>query len=163
MSVARNIVFNPKLSPGGGATEVAVSVALTEKAKSIQGVEQYPYKAVAAALEIIPRILIQNCGGNAIRLLTQLRAKHASGEGANWGIDGIDGKVVDMKTYGVWEPTAVKIQTIKTAIESACLLLRVDDIVSGLSHKKAGAPAAAAPQQQEGNPDDMPDPSDMQQ
>jgi T-complex protein 1 subunit gamma len=36
-----------------------------------------------------------------------------------------------MKDYGVWEPYTVKAQTVKTAIESACLLLRVDDIVSG--------------------------------
>ena len=38
-----------------------------------------------------------------------------------------------MKQYGIWEPFAVKSQTLKTAVESACLLLRVDDIVSGVS------------------------------
>jgi len=32
----------------------------------------------------------------------------------------------------------VKTQTIKTAIESAILLLRVDDVVSGVSKKKDG-------------------------
>lgn len=40
-----------------------------------------------------------------------------------------------MKEYGVWEPAAIKLQSIKTAIESACLLLRVDDIVSGVRKK----------------------------
>lgn len=50
-----------------------------EKSKSIQGVSQWPYKAVAQALEIIPRTLAQNCGANTIRTLTALRAKHASG------------------------------------------------------------------------------------
>jgi T-complex protein 1 subunit gamma len=40
-----------------------------------------------------------------------------------------------MKTYGVWEPYAVKAQTIKTSIEAACLILRVDDVVSGVSQK----------------------------
>lgn len=49
-----------------------------EKSKSIQGVSQWPYKAVAQALEIIPRTLAQNCGANTIRTLTALRAKHAS-------------------------------------------------------------------------------------
>lgn len=47
--------------------------ALTEKAKTITGVQQWPYKAVASALEVIPRTLIQNCGGNTIRTLTALR------------------------------------------------------------------------------------------
>jgi chaperonin GroEL (HSP60 family) len=39
---------------------------------------------------------------------------------------------VDMIEYGVWEPQVVKTQSIKTAIESACLLLRVDDVVPGV-------------------------------
>lgn len=135
MAVARNVVFNPLLAPGGGATEMAISVALSKKAKSLQGVEGAPYKAIADALEVIPRTLIQNCGGNAIRTLTELRvsdrpsiarrhlicensvqAKHANGE-YNFGVDGETGKVTDMKTYGLLESAAVKIQTLKTAIE----------------------------------------------
>ena len=39
---------------------------------------------------------------------------------------------MDMKEYGIWEPELVKTQYIKTAVENACLLLRVDDIVSGV-------------------------------
>ena len=73
MSVARNVVFNPILAPGGGATEMAISVALGEKAKMLPGVAGAPYKAIADALEVIPRTLVQNCGGNAIRTLTELR------------------------------------------------------------------------------------------
>ncbi|KAG2228068.1 hypothetical protein INT45_009114, partial [Circinella minor] len=150
MCVARNVFFNAKLAPGGGATEMAVSVKLEEKAKLLEGVEQWPYRSVAEAMEVIPRTLVQNCGGNAIKTLTQLRAKHANGE-HTYGIDGLSGKVVDMKEYGVWEPSAVKVQTIKTAIESACLLLRVDDIVSGLSKNKGqgGAGGMSAEQAQE--------------
>ncbi|ORE07399.1 T-complex protein 1 subunit gamma [Rhizopus microsporus var. microsporus] len=148
MCVARNVFFSAKLAPGGGATEMAVAVKLEEKAKLIEGVEQWPYRSVAEAMEVIPRTLVQNCGGNAIKTLTQLRAKHTAGE-HSFGIDGEAGKVVDMKDYGVWEPSAVKVQTIKTAIESACLLLRVDDIVSGLSKNKQMAPQGAAPEAME--------------
>ncbi len=75
MSVARNVVFNPFLSPGGGATEMAVSVRLHQKAKTMQGIESWPYRAVADALEVIPRTLVQNAGGNAIRVLTELRVR----------------------------------------------------------------------------------------
>ena len=32
---------------------------------------------------------------------------------------------------GIWEDYAVKTQTIKTSIESAIMLLRIDDICSG--------------------------------
>ncbi|KAI8058583.1 T-complex protein 1 subunit gamma [Syncephalis plumigaleata] len=137
MCVARNVFFEPRLLPGGGATEMAVSVKLGEIAKSLE----------ADAMEVIPRTLVQNCGGST------RNGQHS------WGIDGCAGTVVDMEQHGIWEPYAVKVQTIKTAIESACLLLRVDDIVSGVSRGGGGAGAASggaapgedgAPEAQEG-------------
>lgn len=131
MAVARNVMFEPSLSPGGGATEMAVSVRLSEKAKTIEGVAQWPYQAVADAFEVIPRTLVQNCGGKPIRVLSELRAKQAEGH-YTYGIDGDTGKIVNMDDYGIWEPEVIKQQLIKTAIDSACLLLRVDDIVSGV-------------------------------
>jgi len=93
---------------------------------------------VAGALEIIPRTIASNCGANTIRALTALRAKHAEGQAATFGIDGDSGKVEDMRAAGVLEPLSVKLQTYKTAVETAILLLRIDDIVSG-SKKKDGA------------------------
>lgn len=99
MSVARNVFFNPVLAPGGGATEMAMyvlapflrsrllellltrflsrSVGLHNKARSITGVEGWPFRAVADAMEVIPRTLAQNAGGNAIRVLTELRVRVA--------------------------------------------------------------------------------------
>ncbi|KAF2119355.1 T-complex protein 1 subunit gamma [Lophiotrema nucula] len=146
MGVARNVIWNPKLCPGGGATEMAVAVGLERKGKLIEGVAQWPYRAVAEAMEVIPRTLIQNSGNSPIKVLTQLRAKHAEGSeegknsGSTWGIDGDSGKVVDMRQFGVWEPISVKEQSIKTAVESACLLLRVDDIVAAKAAKQASGP-----------------------
>ncbi|KAF9014910.1 chaperonin Cpn60/TCP-1 family [Cyathus striatus] len=135
MSVARNVVFNPRLAPGGGATEMAISVRLREKAKSITGVESWPFLAVAEAMEVIPRTLVQNAGGNAIRVLTELRAKHNIGE-HSWGINGDEGKIADMKQYGLYESASVKVQILKTAIEAARMLLRVDDVVQAIRKER---------------------------
>lgn len=44
------------------------------------------------------------------------KAKHAEGQ-HSFGVDGNTGKVVDMKTYGLYESAAVKVQILKTAIE----------------------------------------------
>ncbi|KAE8543105.1 T-complex protein 1 subunit gamma [Cryptococcus gattii VGV] len=154
MSVARNVVFNPILAPGGGATEMAISVALGEKAKLLPGVAGAPYKAIADALEVIPRTLVQNCGGNAIRTLTELRAKHAEGQHL-YGVDGETGKVTDMKVYGLLESASVKIQTLKTAIESATLLLRVDDIVSARRPGEGGGAGAGVQTMGEAGPEGM--------
>jgi len=137
MNVVRNVIVNPRICPGGGASEIALSVRLKERARAIEGVQQWPYKAVAEALEVIPRTLIQNCGASTIRVLTEVRAKHSDKTNVNWGVDGNTGKPTDMSTLGIWEPLSVKLQTIKTAIETATLLLRIDAIVSGL--KPGGA------------------------
>ncbi|KAI0025699.1 T-complex protein 1 [Xylariomycetidae sp. FL0641] len=139
MGVARNVMFHPRLSPGGGATEMAVATRLGQLARNIEGVQQWPYKAVADALEVIPRTLVQNAGASPVRVLTELRAKHSEGK-SSWGINGETGTIVDMKEYGIWEPEAIKLQSIKTAIEAACLLLRVDDICSAKKAQQMGAP-----------------------
>lgn len=142
MQVVRNVVYNPKLVAGGGAIEMAIAVGLKRQGQKIQGIHQGPFQAVGDAMEVIPRTLAQNCGVSVIRSITQLRAKHAAAydEGharCTWGINGLTGELVDMQDYGIWEPYSVKLQTIKTAIESACMILRIDDIVSG-SKKQQG-------------------------
>ncbi|RWW42469.1 hypothetical protein BHE74_00051985, partial [Ensete ventricosum] len=58
--------------------------------------------------------------------------------GNEWvGIDGNTGDIVDMKERKIWDSYNVKAQTFKTAIEAACMLLRIDDIVSGIKKKQA--------------------------
>jgi T-complex protein 1 subunit gamma len=155
LQVVRNVVYQPKLLPGGGATEMAVAVGLRQVAdQQAQGLLHGPFLSVAQAMEVIPRTLAENCGVSVLRTVTALRAKHAaafatssistssSTEAASaddaaaaatptaaadglcyWGINGVTGELVDMKEYGIWEPLSVKVQTIKTAIESACMIL----------------------------------------
>lgn len=138
MNVARNIMLHPKLVPGGGALEMEIACRLIEYAtKEIKGVQQWPFKALASAFEVIPRTLLQNSGADVVRRLTELREKHATAKGTTIGIDGNEGKIADMKEVNIWDPAAVKKQTIKTAIEVCCMLLRIDDIVSGIKKEKA--------------------------
>ncbi|KAI3475031.1 hypothetical protein L1887_02791 [Cichorium endivia] len=57
MSVARNILKQPKLVPGGGATELTVSATLKQKSSSIEGIEKWPYEAAAVAFEASKEVL----------------------------------------------------------------------------------------------------------
>lgn len=142
MQVARSVIINPRLVPGGGALEMELAHRLIEHSKKIEGLQQWPFKAIATALEVIPRTLAQNCGANVVRVMTELRAKHSKDDGLWFGIDGNKGVIANMKEIDVWDPVAVKLQTYKTAIESACMLLRIDDVVSGMKKsKKQSAPA----------------------
>jgi len=152
-NIARNIMLNPKLLPGGGAVEMFLSNRLKEKAKEQNGMKQYPYEAVAAALEVIPRTLAHNAGADVVRVMTELRAKHASSNNAQWGINGEEGNVEDTAKAGVLDAFVVKQQTIKTAIESAAMLIRIDDIVSGTSSKKNQAPPTKSVKEEDQDPD----------
>jgi len=90
--------------------------------------------------------LAQNCGADVVRVLTELRSRHAAedGSGLMWGINGNTGLIEDMKEAEIWDPVEVKNQSFKTAIESACMLLRIDDIVSGIKKNDNGGGRKAA-------------------
>ena len=89
-----------------------------------------------------------NCGMDVVRIITELRAKHAEKGNSFIGIDGNGKKINDMGTINVYEPSAVKMQVIKTSIEASSLLLRIDDIVSGVKRRekeKKSGPVADEP------------------
>jgi len=145
MNVVRTIYQDPRVVPGGGAAEMTLAHKLIEGSKSQEPMIAGAYRAAGTALEVIPRTLLENCGADIIRVLTQLRAKHAGGSNPTWGVDGEKGVLADMAELGVWEPLLVKQQTIKTAVEAASMLLRIDEIVSG-THKKQPKGRAMASQ-----------------
>jgi len=142
LKVAKNLLKEPALLPGGGATEISVSAFLRKECAKLESVEQIAYGAAATAFEVIPRTLIQNCGASTMKILTELRSIHAADPSKyNMGIDGMTGKIADMATLGIWDSITVKSQAYKTAFECAISLLRVDDIVSGIvARDKNGNP-----------------------
>ena len=117
---------------------------MNDEASKHSGIEQLPFRAVGYALEVIPKTLATNSGMDVVRIITQLRAKHAELGNSAYGIDGNAKKIEDMAKINIMEPIAVKNQIIKSAIEASCLLLRIDDVVSGVKRKekeKKGGPA----------------------
>merc|ERR1719146_7118 len=153
-AVTRNLLMEPRQLPGGGACEMEVAHRLEEKAKMIDGVASLPVRAVASALEVIPRQLAQNAGVEVVRVVTELRSRHAQG-GLMIGIDGETGKLVNAKEAAILDSYAVKQQVMRASIETAAMLLRIDQIVSGVSHQKAQK--MGQPQQEAKKPDDEED------
>merc|ERR1719506_1112656 len=84
-AVTKNLLIEPRQLPGGGACEMEVSHRLEEKAKMIDGVASLPVRAVASALEVIPRQLAQNAGVEVVRVVTELRSRHAQVGGLMFG------------------------------------------------------------------------------
>ena len=76
-----------------------IAAQIKEKEKSIEGLVQLPYLAIAKTLEVIPRTLAQNCGADVMKILTNLRNKNENQEDKEkvfYGIDGNKGKMGDM-------------------------------------------------------------------
>lgn len=83
----------------------------------------------ADALESIPLALARNAGMNPIDSITQLRAKQNTGERFA-GVDVINGIITNFEKLGVIEPLKVKEQIIKSATETANMILRIDNVVA---------------------------------
>ena len=69
----------------------------------------------------------------------ELRTKSKEAGKTRYGIDVFKGKVADLSSRDIYEPLTVKNQVINSATEAACMILRIDDIIS------AGAPIGGPP------------------
>ena len=97
--------------------------------RELTGTEAICFKAFAEALEVIPTTLAENAGLNSIRVVTDLRHRHALGE-RNAGVSIKQGGVRgDISGENVLQPLLVSTSAIELASETVKMLLRIDDLV----------------------------------
>ena len=135
LSVISDVIENNKIVAGGGAVEIEVAKELRKYATKVGGREQLAVEAFAEAVEVIPRTLAENAGLEPIDILVELRSKHDTQDGKNIGINVFTGKLQNSIDNGVIEPLVVKEQAIKSAAESAAMILRIDDVITAKSPK----------------------------
>ena len=135
LSVVSDVTENNKIVAGGGAVEIEVAKELRRYANKVGGREQLAVEAFADAMEIIPRALTENAGFQPIDVLIDLRTAHAKEDGKHKGLNVFTGKVQNSLENGVVEPLIVKIQAIKSAVESATMILRIDDVITSKAPK----------------------------
>ncbi len=135
LHVARDLFREPKIVPGGGAFEVEVARRVREYARKLSGKEQLAALKFADALEYIPTILALTAGLDPVDAIAELRRRHDNGE-LTAGVDVHGGKIADMAALNVWDPLLVKKQVIKSAVEAAIMILRIDDIIAAGAPKK---------------------------
>lgn len=129
LSVVRDVVVDGKLVAGGGAPEAELSLRLGDYATTLAGKEQLAVQMFSKAIEMIPSQLAENAGMDPIETMVELMAKHKGGK--KWaGINVYDGKIVDMYKLKVLEPVVVKKQAIKSSVEAASMILKIDDIIA---------------------------------
>ncbi len=129
VKVARNVILNPKLVPGGGASEMSMARFLRDSAQSH---ELEIFRECSSALKIIPSILSNNSGvSTPLKVLNELDKRQAR-DGPYFGINGITGEVADMREL-VLEPLIVKTQCVKSAFEAVMQIIRVDGVIKSKS------------------------------
>jgi chaperonin GroEL (HSP60 family) len=130
LSVVIDVVKTSKVVAGGGAIEAELSRRIRDFAAKVGGREQLAVEAFADSLEVIPITLAENAGLDPIDILVSLRAAHEKPDGLWKGVNVFTGKTVDMMEENVLEPLVVKEQAIKSAVEAASMILRIDDVIA---------------------------------
>lgn len=88
LCVVRNLVRDNRVVYGGGAAEIACSLAVERAGIATQGLEQYAMRAFAEALDAVPMALAENSGLRPIETLAELKARQGKGEGrGRLGVD----------------------------------------------------------------------------
>ena len=79
-----------------------------------------------------------------INTIISLRAKQNSGK-KTVGINAREGKIGDMYSLNIVEPLVVKEQIVKSATETACMILRIDDVIAISGGPSSGGPPGMPP------------------
>ena len=141
LMVIKDAVEYPYVVVGGGAPEVVVSKKLREWSSSLASRQQLAVEKYADALESIPLTLAENAGMSLVDAQAELRTKSQTTGKPRFGVDVFKGKIVDLSSRDVYEPLSVKNQVINSGTEAACMILRIDDIISARAPKGGSNPS----------------------
>ena len=140
LCVIKRTLESGSVVAGGGAVETALSIYLENFATTLGSREQLAIAEFAQALLVIPKTLAVNAAKDSTELVAKLRAYHNSAQNAGagdpkkalrfYGLDLLEGKVRDNLKAGVLEPTVSKVRSLKSALEAATGLLRIDDAIT---------------------------------
>lgn len=141
LSVVKRALESGDVVPGGGAVEAALNIYLENFATTVGSREQLAIAEFANSLLVIPKTLAVNAAKDASDLVSKLRTYHAASQSAlptdtkrkkykNYGLDLIEGKIVNETTHGVLEPTMSKIKSLKSALEACIAILRIDTMIT---------------------------------
>lgn len=150
LCVVRNLVVDNRIVYGGGAAEIACSLAVEKEALETRGLEQYSMRAFSDALDSVPMALAENSGLSPIETLADLKARQGKGEGrGRLGVDcmqtGTNGKLPlhkfdfeehhtnnstsDMKDNFVIDPLISKRQQLLLATQLCRMVLKINNVI----------------------------------
>ena len=136
MCVVRNLIRDNRVVYGGGSAEIACSLAVSQYAETVTGVDQYAIRAFSDALEDIPLALAENSGLSPIEEVAAAKARQVKENCPNIGL-GLDMQgnedgfhSTNMKDHGVFETLIGKQQQLQLAAQVVKMILKIDDVIS---------------------------------
>ncbi|KAK8939603.1 T-complex protein 1 subunit alpha [Platanthera guangdongensis] len=130
-----------RILPGAAATEIELARKLKEFSFKETGLDQYAIAKFAECFEMVPKILADNAGLNAMEIISSLYAEHAAGN-TKVGINIEEGVCKDVSALSIWDLYVTKFFALKYATDAACTVLRIDQIIMS---KPAGGPKRDQP------------------
>ncbi|KAJ8508426.1 hypothetical protein ONZ45_g9295 [Pleurotus djamor] len=135
LSVLSQTVKETRIVLGGGCSEMLMSCAVEEEARTIKGKRAIAVEAFGRALRQIPTILADNAGYDSSDLVARLRAAHYEGQ-SDAGLDMNQGSIGSMRQLGITESYKLKRQVVLSATEAAEMIIRVDDILRATPRRR---------------------------
>eukprot|EP00096_Caligus_rogercresseyi_P016771 TRINITY_DN969_c0_g1_i1.p1 TRINITY_DN969_c0_g1~~TRINITY_DN969_c0_g1_i1.p1 ORF type:complete len:547 (-),score=228.98 TRINITY_DN969_c0_g1_i1:450-2090(-) len=134
----KGLCKEPRLVPGAGATEIALSTKIGAYAETCPGLDQYAINRFSLALQSVPRILAENSGLRSSEMIAQLLSAHLEGKSSSGvDVDAEKASIVNADEKEIFDLLLTKYWGIKYATNAACTILRVDQMIMA---KRAGGP-----------------------
>lgn len=129
LCVVRNLVKDNRVVYGGGAAEIACSLAVAAAADERKGIDQYAFRAFAAALDATPMALAENSGMSPIEALSSVKARQVREKNSRLGIDCLGLGQNDMRENFVLDPLISKRQQFLLATQLTRMILKINDVI----------------------------------
>ncbi|BGP54151.1 hypothetical protein JCM8202_000023 [Rhodotorula sphaerocarpa] len=130
LCVVRNLVRDNRVVYGGGAAEIACSIAVAAAADEVASIEQYAMRSFATALDAVPLALAENSGLAPIETLADIKSRQVTEGNSRLGVDCAGKGNNDMKEQFVIDPLISKKQQLLLACQLVRQILKIDDVIS---------------------------------
>ncbi|PSK34098.1 T-complex protein 1 subunit epsilon [Elsinoe australis] len=129
LCVVRNLVRDNRIVYGGGAAEIACSLAVEDAAVKTTGLQQYAMRAFADALDAVPMALAENSGLSPIETLASIKSRQAKEGNSRLGVDCMQTGSNDMRDHFVIDPLISKRQQLLLATQLCRMVLKVNNVI----------------------------------
>ncbi|KAJ5776338.1 uncharacterized protein N7511_001349 [Penicillium nucicola] len=129
LCVVRNLVRDNRVVYGGGAAEIACSLAVEDAAVKSPGIEQYAMRAFADALDAIPLALAENSGLSPIETLAAIKSRQVKEKNTRLGVDCMQTGTNDMREHFAIDPLIGKRQQLLLATQLCRMVLKINNVI----------------------------------